>query len=59
MNQLDANKPVIRDDVAPFNHCDPERLRPLFTADAVAQGVLGWGARDSTSQACQIGMPLS
>ena len=41
-----TNKAVVADYVAAFNAGDFDRLRKLFTKDAVVRGVLGWGSVD-------------
>lgn len=46
MNQLELNKRTIMNYVEAFNRGDMEKLRALFTSDAVVHGVLGWGALD-------------
>lgn len=46
MSQLERNKEVVRQYVAAFNAGDLDRLRTLFTGDAVVHGVLGWGTLD-------------
>jgi len=46
MTTTESNKQVVRQYVAAFNRGDIEALRTLFSADAVIQGVLGWGALD-------------
>jgi steroid delta-isomerase-like uncharacterized protein len=46
MTTTESNKLVIRQYVAAFNRGDMDALRQLFTADAIIQGVLGWGALD-------------
>lgn len=48
----EANKEIVRRYVAAFNAGDFGRLRALFTADAVIQGVLGWGNID------EVAMPV-
>jgi steroid delta-isomerase-like uncharacterized protein len=40
------NKDIVCQYVEAFNAGDMERLRALFTEDAVIQGVLGWGTLD-------------
>lgn len=40
---VEQNKAVVREYVEAFSRGDWDRLRGLFTADAVVQGVLGWG----------------
>lgn len=42
MDTLESNKEIVRQYVAAFNRGDLEKLRQLFTSDAVVQGVLGW-----------------
>jgi steroid delta-isomerase-like uncharacterized protein len=44
MTTTESNKLVIRQYVAAFNRGDMDALRQLFTADAIIQGVLGWGS---------------
>jgi len=46
MNTLESNKEVVRQYVEAFNRGDLDRLRQIFTTDAVVQGVLGWGKMD-------------
>lgn len=46
MNASEANKQVVLQYVEAFNRGDLDALRQLFTADAVVQGVLGWGQLD-------------
>ncbi len=46
MNASEANKQVVLQYVEAFNRGDLDALRRLFTADAVVQGVLGWGQLD-------------
>ena len=45
MNE-EANKQVVLQYVDAFNRGDLERLRQLFTEDALIYGVLGWGGLD-------------
>jgi steroid delta-isomerase-like uncharacterized protein len=42
----EANKQVVLQYVAAFNHGDMETLRGLFAPDALVYGVLGWGDLD-------------
>jgi steroid delta-isomerase-like uncharacterized protein len=42
----ERNKQLVRDYVSAFNRGDLERLRSLFTDDALIWGVLGWGDLD-------------
>ncbi len=42
----EANKAIVRQYVEAFNQRDVERLRQLFTPDALVYGVLGWGGLD-------------
>lgn len=44
MNTQESNKEVVLQYVEAFNCGDLIRLRQLFTADAIVQGVLGWGS---------------
>lgn len=46
MTQDEINQKVIEDYVDAFNRGDMEKIRPLFTNDAVVHGVLGWGPID-------------
>jgi predicted ester cyclase len=46
MDLLEANKQVVRQYVEAFNQGDSERLRTLFTPDAIIYGVMGWGEID-------------
>jgi steroid delta-isomerase-like uncharacterized protein len=46
MSELEANKEVVRRYVDAFNRGDIEALTEIFSADAVVQGVLGWGGLD-------------
>ncbi|MEN6544289.1 ester cyclase [Parvibaculum sp.] len=48
----EAHKDIIRRYAAAFSAGDFETLRPLFTEDAVIQGVLGWGNID------EVAMPV-
>lgn len=48
----EAHKDVIRRYAAAFSAGDFEALRPLFTENAVIQGVLGWGNID------EVAMPV-
>ncbi len=41
MSTLERNRQVIRAYVEAFNRCDVDKLRSLFTPDAIIQGVLG------------------
>lgn len=41
MDQLEANKQVVRQYVEAFNNADLDALRKIFAEDAVVQGVLG------------------
>ncbi len=47
MNILERNRQTVRDYVEAFNRCDVDRLRSLFTADAMIQGVLGRASIDA------------
>jgi steroid delta-isomerase-like uncharacterized protein len=38
-----ANQKIVRNYVDAFNRGDEDRLRSLFTEDALVYGVLGWG----------------
>jgi ketosteroid isomerase-like protein len=42
----EANKQLVRDYADAFNRGDLDRLKEIFSADAVIQGVLGWGGLD-------------
>jgi predicted ester cyclase len=42
----EANKQLVRDYADAFNRGDIDRLREIFSPDAVIQGVLGWGGLD-------------
>ena len=46
MSNIERNKAVVAHYVEAFNRGDLAALRDLFTADAVVQGVLGWGGLD-------------
>ena len=46
MDASEANKQIVLQYVEAFNRGDLDALRQLFTADAVVQGVLGWGKLD-------------
>jgi steroid delta-isomerase-like uncharacterized protein len=46
MNQLEANKAVVRRYVEAFNRADFDSLKTIFAADATVQGVLGAGGMD-------------
>ena len=46
MDQLEANKAVVRAYVAAFNAGDQAALQALFAPDAQIWGVLGWGGMD-------------
>ena len=48
----ETHKDIIRRYAAAFSAGDFEALRPLFTEDAVIQGVLGWGNID------EVAMPV-
>ena len=40
----EINKQLVRDYVDAFNRCDLQKLKGLFTEDALIYGVLGWGS---------------
>ena len=42
----EANKQIVLAYVDAFNRNDEDSMRPLFTADALIYGVLGWGSLD-------------
>jgi len=46
MNQIDANKNLVRRYVEAFNCGDFDTLREIFSAEAVVQGVLGQGGME-------------
>ncbi len=41
MGTLERNRQIVREYVDAFNQCDLDKLRSLFTPDAMIQGVLG------------------
>jgi steroid delta-isomerase-like uncharacterized protein len=47
MNQLEANKAVVRRYVDAFNRADFEELKGIFSGEAIVQGVLGAGGMDN------------
>ena len=51
----ESNKQLVRDYVDAFNRCDLQKLKTLFTEDALIYGVLGWG---SVSQVMSIWQEL-
>jgi steroid delta-isomerase-like uncharacterized protein len=46
MNELEANKAVVRRYVDAFNRADFDELRAIFADNAIVQGVLGAGGMD-------------
>jgi len=46
VDSLDANRRLVRQYVEAMNRGDMDRLRSLFTEDAIVHGVMGWGGLD-------------